>query len=166
MALLPRIVESHYHRGVGSYGLLFSLMACGMVLGSLAWARWHPRRHRIAICFSAFGMGAAGIVAVGLSPWYWPAALAVVWRGFWIGVGGSSWTTLVLEFVPDRLLSCVWSLDWFGSTGLRPIGYALAAVLSNAIAPTTILVIGGSVAVSLWCCTPLLWRPVRTGATR
>ncbi len=42
--LLPRIVQSHYHRGVGSYGLLFSAMAAGMVAGSLAWARWHPRK--------------------------------------------------------------------------------------------------------------------------
>ena len=43
-ALLPRVVQAHYHRGVGSYGLLFSAMAAGMVVGSLTWARWHPRR--------------------------------------------------------------------------------------------------------------------------
>jgi len=36
-ALLPRIVQVHYHRGVGSYGLLFSVMAAGMVAGSLVW---------------------------------------------------------------------------------------------------------------------------------
>ena len=41
-ALLPRIVHSEFHRGVGSYGFLFSLMACGMVLGSLIWAHWAP----------------------------------------------------------------------------------------------------------------------------
>ena len=45
-ALLPRLVQGHYHRGVGSYGLLFSAMAAGVVIGSLVWARWHPRRHR------------------------------------------------------------------------------------------------------------------------
>ena len=43
-ALLPRIVRTHYHRGVGSYALLFSLMAAGMVVGSLVWATWHPRQ--------------------------------------------------------------------------------------------------------------------------
>ena len=46
---LPGIVRAHYGRGVGSYGLFFSLMAAGMVVGSLVWARWHPRRHSIRI---------------------------------------------------------------------------------------------------------------------
>jgi MFS family permease len=54
-ALLPRVVQAHYHRGVGSYGVLFSAMAAGTVAGSLVWARWHPRRFRVMICFAAFG---------------------------------------------------------------------------------------------------------------
>ena len=41
-ALLPTIVDDHYGRSVGAYGVLFSLMAAGMVAGSLAWARWEP----------------------------------------------------------------------------------------------------------------------------
>ena len=45
-ALLPRIVQTHYHRGVGAYGLLFSVMSAGMVVGSLIWASWHPRKSR------------------------------------------------------------------------------------------------------------------------
>ena len=69
-ALLPRIVQTHYHRGVGSYGLLFSAMAAGMVAGSLLWARWHPRKSRVVICFAAFGINDLGIVVVALSPWY------------------------------------------------------------------------------------------------
>ncbi|MBV8598358.1 MAG: MFS transporter, partial [Actinobacteria bacterium] len=73
-ALLPRVVQNHYGRGVGSYGLLFSLMAAGMVAGSLAWARWHPRRHRVFICFAAFGINDICIAVLGLSPWYWLAA--------------------------------------------------------------------------------------------
>jgi hypothetical protein len=41
-----------------------------MVAGSLVWARWHPRRHRIVICFAAFGINDLGIVVLALSPWY------------------------------------------------------------------------------------------------
>ena len=69
-ALLPRVVQSHYHRGVGSYGLLFSAMAAGMVAGSLAWAKWHPTRRRVLICFAAFGTNDIGIVVLALSPWW------------------------------------------------------------------------------------------------
>jgi len=161
--LLPRIVRSHYGLGVGSYGLLFSLMAAGMVVGSLTWARWHPRRRRILICFAAFGINDLGIVAIGLSPWYALAAAAVVWRGFWIGLSISAWSTLITELVPERLLSRVFSLDFFGSLGLTPVGYVAAAAVAAAIAPTTILAVGGAIAVVLWL-VPLSWRPVRVAA--
>jgi MFS family permease len=162
-ALLPRVVRDHYGRGVGSYGLLFSVMALGMVLGSLVWARWHPRRRRILICFAAFGINDLGIVLVALSPWYWLAIVAVAWRGFWIGLGGSSWVTLVTELVPERLLSRVLSFDYFGSFALTPVGYVVAAAVATTVAPTTILAIGGAVAFALWF-TPLTWRRVRVVA--
>src|SRR5581483_9461778 len=106
-ALLPRVVQAHYGRGVGSYGLLFSLLAAGMVVGSLTWAWWNPPRRRVLICFAAFGVNDLGIVVLALSPWYAVAAAAVVWRGFWIGLSLSAWTTLITELVPERLLSRV-----------------------------------------------------------
>jgi MFS family permease len=166
-ALLPRIVRGHFHRGVGSYGLLFTLMATGMVLGSLTWARVNPRRHRIAICYAGFATGALGLAAVGFAPWYWLVAAAVVWRGFFIGIGMAAWNTLLLEYVPQRLLSRVFSLDFFGSIGLTPVGYAGAAAVATVVDPRTILTFGGCVAFVGWS-TPILFRSVRSGvgATR
>jgi len=159
-ALLPGVVQSHYHRGVGAYGFLFSAMAAGMVAGSLIWARWHPRRRRVAICFAAFGINDLGIVVLALSPWYPLAAVAVAWRGLWIGIGISAWLTLISELVPENLLSRVTSIDFFGSIGLTPVGFVLAAVAATAIAPTTILAVGGALGAILWF-MPLAWRKVR-----
>ena len=119
-------MQSHYHRGVGAYGLLFSAMAAGMVAGSLIWARWHPRKWRVAICFAAFGINDLGIIVVALSPWYPLAVLAVAWRGLWIGIGIAAWLTLITELVPEHLLSRVMSFDFFGSLGLTPVGFVLA----------------------------------------
>jgi MFS family permease len=161
--LLPRVVQSHYHRGVGSYGLLFSAMAAGMVAGSLVWARWHPRKWRVAICFAAFGINDLGIIVVAVSPWYSLAVAAAAWRGFWIGIGIAAWFTLVTELVPEHLLSRVFSFDFFGSLGLTPVGFVLAGVAATAIAPTTILAVGGALGAMLWF-VPLLWRPVRVAA--
>ena len=160
IALLPGVVQSHYQRGVGAYGLLFSSMAAGMVAGSLIWARWHPRRRRVAICFAAFGINDLGIVVLALSPWYPLAVAAVAWRGLWIGIGISAWLTLISELVPEHLLSRVTSIDFFGSTGLTPVGFVLAAVAATAIAPTTILAVGGAAGAILWF-APLAWRKVR-----
>ena len=159
-ALLPDVVESHYHRGVGAYGLLFSAMAAGMVAGSLIWARWHPRKSRVVICFAAFGINDLGIVVLAVSPWYPVAVLAVAWRGLWIGIGISAWLTLITELVPEHLLSRVMSIDFFGSTGLMPVGFVVAGLAATAIAPTTILAVGGALGAVLWL-VPLTWRKVR-----
>jgi MFS family permease len=159
-ALLPGVVHSHYHRGVGSYGLLFSAMAAGMVAGSLVWARWHPRQRRVAICFAAFGINDLGIIVLALSPWYPLAVVAVAWRGLWIGIGIAAWLTLITELVPEHLLSRVMSLDFFGSLGLTPVGYVLAGVAATVVAPTTLLAVGGALGALLWF-VPLTWRRVR-----
>ncbi|HEY3185542.1 MAG TPA: MFS transporter [Gaiellaceae bacterium] len=162
-ALLPEIVRGHYHRSVGSYGLLFSLMAAGMVAGSLLYARWNPRRHRVAICFGAFGVNDIGIIAVAVSPWYRLATVAVVWRGFFIGIGVSAWLTMLTELVPEGLLSRVLSLDYFGSFALTPIGFVLAGAAAEVLAPTTVVAVGGAIGLALWF-VPLAWREVRTAA--
>jgi MFS family permease len=161
--LLPRIVQSHYHRGVGSYGLLFSAMAAGMVVGSLVWARWHPRKWRVAISFAAFGINDIGIVVLAVSPWYGLAVVSAAWRGFWIGIGIAAWMTLITELVPDRLLSRVLSFDAFGSFALTPVGFVPAGVAATVVAPTTILAVGGALGAILWF-MPLLWRKVRVVA--
>ena len=162
-ALMPRVVQDHYHRGVGAYGLVFSAMAAGMVAGSLTWAKWHPTRRRVIICFAAFGINDLGIIVLALTPWYALGLAAAVWRGFWIGIGIASWTTLLTELVPEHLLSRVFSFDFFGSLGLTPVGYVLAAVVAASVAPTTILAAGGVAGALLWF-VPLLWRPVRSAA--
>jgi MFS family permease len=159
-ALLPRIVRTHYHRGVGSYGLLFSVMAAGMVAGSLTWARWHPRRNRIVVCFAAFGINDIGIVVLALSPWFPLAVAAATWRGFWVGIGISAWMTLISELVPEHLLSRVLSFDYFGSLGLTPVGFVLAGAIAGIVAPTAILAVGGAIGALLWF-VPLASRKVR-----
>jgi MFS family permease len=162
-ALLPRLVQLHYHRGVGSYGLLFTAMAAGMIVGSLGWAKWHPHRGRVIVCFASFGINDIGILVVALSPWYPLAVVAAAWRGVWIGVGIAAWTTLVTELVPEHLLSRVFSFDFFGSMGLTPVGFALAGIAASAVAPTAILAVGGTLGAMLWF-VPLTWRRVRVAA--
>ena len=76
--------------------------------------------------------------------------VAVAWRGLWIGIGISAWLTLISELVPEHLLSRVTSIDFFGSIGLTPVGFVLAAVAATAIAPTTILAVGGALGAILW----------------
>ena len=159
-SLLPAIVRDHYDRGVGAYGLLFSLIAAGMVAGSLVWARWNPPRRRMVICFSAFALNDLGIIVVALSHSFTLAIVGAVWRGFGIGLGASAWTTLLTELVPEHILSRVVSFDAFGSSALTPVGFALAAAAATVWPVTTIVAVGGALGFVLWF-APLASRRVR-----
>ena len=163
ISLLPELVRDEYGRGVGSYGVLFSLMSVGMVAGSLTYARWRPQRHRVLLCFAAFGINDIGMIAVALSPWYPLACVAVVERGFGIGFGIAAWSTLLTELVPESFLSRVFSLDAFGSFALTPIGYALAGAAASVFAPAELIAVGGSIGFTLWL-VPLAFRSVRAAA--
>jgi MFS family permease len=162
-ALLPRIVRSHFNRGVGSYGLLFSLMAVGMVVGSVLYAHWNPRRNRIILCYAAFGINDLGIVVVAVTHSFTLALAAVAWRGFWLGIAISLWTTLLTELVPGSFLSRVVSLDVFGSFALTPVGYAIVGAVAGLFSPAQIVAFGGAVGALLWF-VPLSSREVRRAA--
>jgi MFS family permease len=100
---------------------------------------------------------------VALSPWYPLAAAAAFWRGFWIGIGIAAWMTMITELVPEHLLSRVFSLDFFGSSGLTPVGFVLAGAAASVVSPQAIVAVGGALGMVLWC-APLVWRPVRAAA--
>jgi MFS family permease len=162
-ALLPRLVRQHFDRGVGSYGLLFSLMAVGMVAGSLTYARWNPRRNRVILCYAAFGINDIGMVVIALSHRFTLALAAAVWRGFFVGFAIALWTTLLTELVPTHFLSRVVSLDFFGSFGLTPVGYAIVGGVAGLFSPAQIIAFGGAAGFVLWF-VPLLFREVRAAA--
>src|SRR3712207_6993294 len=57
-----------------------------------------------------------------------------------LGFGIALWETLLMELVPEDKLSRVISLDYFGSLGLLPVGYALTAVLTDVLSVQAILI--------------------------
>ena len=144
-ALLPRIVQSHYHRGVGSYGAPLQRDGRGhgrrlARVGALAPAA-RPRRDLLRrVRDQRPRHRRARAVAVV------PARGRARRSGAGSGSGSASpsWMTLISELVPEHLLSRVLSFDYFGSFGLTPVGFVLAGVVATAIAPTTILAVGGA----------------------
>ena len=79
-----------------------------------------------------------------------PAAGFAVLRGVCIGFGVAVWETMLQELVPERLLSRVVSLDFFGSFGLMPVGLAVAAGISGLAAPGTIIAFGAGISALLF----------------
>lgn len=160
-ALLPSMVRSEWHRGAGSYGLMASAVGAGTIAGALAFATLLPRHDRRAgISYVMWTLNSACVVAMALSPWFEGALALQLVRGGFIGFGIGLWETTLMELVPERLLARVISLDFFGSIGLMPVGYALAAVLAGLAAPGTIVAAGAVAGVVLFA-GALAWPRAR-----
>jgi MFS family permease len=139
--LLPKLVEDEWNGGVGAYGLLFTLQGVGMVIGSVVLGQTSPTRRRGVLIYSLFAANGAFGTLLGLSPWYAGAAALQVGRGFCIGFAITLWDTMLMQRVPQQMLSRVISMDWFGSLGLLPAGLGIWAALSGLGSPGTLIAV-------------------------
>jgi MFS family permease len=101
------------------------------------------------------------VIVFALSPWYPLAVSAAFVRGICIGFGIAVWDTMLMELVPQHMLSRVVSLDWFGSLGLTPFGLLLAGAISGLAAPGTIIALGACISICIIACG-LFSRQIRT----
>jgi hypothetical protein len=56
---------------------------------------------------------------------------------------------MLMQLVPDHLLSRVVSLDYFGSFGLMPLGLAVSALVSGVAPPQLLLAAGAGISAAL-----------------
>ena len=155
--LLPKLVSEHWGRGVGAYGFLTSMLGLGTVIGTLLFGHLQPRRRRGVLSYRLWLVNSLAIAGLVLSPWYELAGVLAVVRGACIGFSVAVWETMLMELVPERLLSRVVSLDYLGSFGLMPVGLAFSAGIAGLAAPGTIIAAGALVSAVLFALT--LTRP-------
>jgi MFS family permease len=159
--LTPKLVREHFGLGVGAYGLVFSLIGAGMIVGALLLAQLNPRRRRGLLSYLIWIVNSVLVIVFALSPWYPLAVSAAFVRGICIGFGIAVWDTMLMELVPQHMLSRVVSLDWFGSLGLTPFGLLLAGAISGLAAPGTIIALGACISICIIACG-LFSRQIRT----
>jgi MFS family permease len=147
--LLPKLVSHHFHRGVGAYGLLASLLGLGTVAGTLLFGQLQPRRRRGLVSYAIWIVNSLCIAGLVLSPWYELAGVLAAIRGACIGFAVAVWETMLMELVPEKMLSRVFSLDFFGSFGLMPLGLAFSAGIAGLASPGTIIATGALVSAAL-----------------
>jgi MFS family permease len=159
--LTPKLVREHFHLGVGAYGLLFSMIGAGMVVGSVLVGQLNPRRRRGLISYLIWMLNSLLVIVFALSPWYELAVAAAFVRGICIGFGVTIWETMLMELVPQHMLSRVVSLDWFGSLGLTPFGLLLVGAVSDLAPPGTIIALGAAISICI-VASGLLSRQIRS----
>jgi MFS family permease len=149
-SLLPKLVAGHFGRGVGAYGLLFSLQGGGMIVGALLFGHLRPRRRRGLACYAGFLATDFAAMLLALAPWYPLGAVAIAARGAALGFAIAVWETMLMQLVPERLLSRAISVDFFGSLGLLPVGYAIVAVIGDSLSPSAVIAGGAAISAVLW----------------
>jgi MFS family permease len=159
--LTPKLVREHFHLGVGAYGLVFSLIGAGMIVGAVLFGQLNPRRRRGLLSYLIWIVNSVLVIVFALSPWYPLAVSAAFLRGICIGFGIAVWETMLMELVPQHMLSRVVSLDWFGSLGLTPFGLLLVGAISGLAAPGTIIALGACISICI-IGSGLFSRQIRT----
>jgi MFS family permease len=147
--LMPKLVSQHFHHGVAAYGLLTSLLGLGTVLGTLLFGQLQPRRRRGVLSYAIWVVNSLCLAGLVLSPWFELAGVLAVVRGACIGFSIAVWETMLMELVPENMLSRVVSLDFFGSFGLMPLGLAFSAGIAGLAGPGTIIAAGALFSAAL-----------------
>jgi MFS family permease len=158
--LTPKLVRDHFHLSVGAYGVIFSMLGAGMIVGAVTFGQMNPRRRRGLISYLIWMLNSLLVVVFALSPWYSLGLVASFFRGICIGYGVAVWETMLMELVPQHMLSRVVSLDWFGAFGLTPFGLLAAGAVSNYFSAGTIIA-GGAVISMCLVGAGLLSRQIR-----
>jgi MFS family permease len=159
--LTPKLMRDQFHLGVGAYGLVFSLLGAGMLIGSTLVGQLNPQRRRGLVSYVIWITNSVLVIVFALSPWYELAAATAFLRGICIGFAITIWETMLMQLVPQHMLSRVVSLDWFGALGLTPFGLVLAGALSPLAPPGTIIALGACISICFMG-AGLLSRQIRT----
>ncbi|MGH3011954.1 MAG: MFS transporter [Gaiellaceae bacterium] len=141
--LVPYRVRNELGGSASDFGLVLACGGIGSILAALVLGqRGLPRRH-ITFMYSAWTIGCLALVGFGLATAVWQLQAISLLEGAFFTAGLVVWGTLVQSLVPGELLGRVTSLDWFVSTSLVPVSFALTGPVSALLGAQTTLVAGG-----------------------
>jgi DHA3 family tetracycline resistance protein-like MFS transporter len=150
---LPRLVRDTYHQSVWLLGATLTAVSIGSILATLVVGQFKRIRRRGIVGYTALVVSSLGLAAFGAPAWLpnAPAILLVSGAALGAGLGVFEiiWATTMQELVPADKLGRVSSVDWLGSLSLQPIGLAVVGVLTDAVGPVWVFIVGGLVSALL-----------------
>jgi MFS family permease len=152
--ILPLMASQTFHGDAGTYGLLFSTLDLGSLLGALLSARRHEPSRRLGL-LSLLGFGIC-MLAAAVAPSFW-TELAVLLP---LGIASTAFqatsnSTLQVNSEP-ALRGRVMALYGMVFMGTTPIGAPIVGWVSQGAGPRAALALGGVAALlalapfSLW----------------
>jgi Transmembrane secretion effector len=145
LVLLPYVVRNSLHRGAWTYGVVLAVGGTGALLGAVITGhRRHPERAMRWI-YGWWALATLAIAGYGLATNAWGLACAALVVNGAEAAGTVVWATLKQKRVPNSMLGRVSSIDWFISTALLPLSYALTVPVAHVLGPRETLVLAGTI---------------------
>ena len=124
--------------GAGAWGMVLAAMGAGGLAGGVLAIRTPPRRPIVVFALSGVFFAAPLALLAAGSPLALLAAAALV-SGVAMMFGNAVWESTLQREVPADSISRVSAYEWFGSSGLRPVGLAMWGPIAVAIGFTAAL---------------------------
>jgi len=147
--LLPYLVKNDLHGGPGTLGTVLALGGVGALAGALAVGRRGTPRHCMRFIYLAWTCSTLALAGYGFARAAWQAVLVSMLFNGLESAGTVVWLTVKQSLVPRALLGRVSSLDWFVSTGLVPLSFALTAPLADAVGTRSTFLLAGLLGASV-----------------
>src|SRR5215213_7277481 len=150
--LLPLVVKNDMHGSAGQLGVILTLggvgaMATAIVMGN----REMPRRH-MTFMYVVWTLSTLAIAGYGFATMPWHAMAFCFLFNALESAGLIVWITTKQRLVPARLMGRVSSFDWFISTALVPVSYALTGPVAKTLGAQPTLIgaglLGGAVTLA------------------
>jgi len=125
--LLPYVVKTELGGSATALSLVLTSGGLGAIAAALA-VGWIgvPRRFMTYI-YATWAIATLAVAGYGVATATWQLAAACVVVNGLEAAGTVAWATTKQRFVPGDMLGRVSSVDWFVSTALLPLSYALAS---------------------------------------
>jgi MFS family permease len=144
---LPFLVKGHLHGGIGSLGLIYSMLSAGSIAGTILGTIWLERTTGLrARGLFAYGLWIAGgllIAVFGLPVTIYGVALAALLVGAAFAVPNLIFINTLQELIPGKVLGRVTSIATLGSFALVPVGSGLVGWATDHVGAPTIFILSG-----------------------
>ena len=142
--LLPYIIRNEMHQGASSYGVVLAAGGVGALIGAVAMGALRAGRRGMTWVYVCWTIATFVVAGYGLATRVWELVLvSLVLNGAEV-MGAVVWVTLKQRRVVNSMLGRVSSIDWFVSTALLPLSYAITVPVSRALGAGTTLVVAGT----------------------
>lgn len=155
--LMPVLAFDVYDAGEVGLGLLTAAPAIGSVLGSVALLAIGDPNRKGMVVIVAYLAYAFGLVALGLSPWFWLALGVLVFLGLMDVISFTVRQALIQLVAPDQYRGRAGSFSTILAGVGNSTGSAEMGALSGIVGAPVALVINGFIGVGITASAVLKW---------